>query len=286
MKFYIGVIVVIGSVFIGYIGSEGHLIVLLQPFELLIIIGSAIGAFIIGNPPSVINQAMTNVKKVIGGPKYQKKDYMQLLNLLFSIFKLAKAKGMLALESHIENPHDSIIFQKFPSFLLNHTALNFLCDYLRLLTMGSENLHQMDDLMTQELEVVFHEDTINVQAFDKMADGLPALGIVAAVLGVIHTMGSISQPPEVLGQLIGAALVGTFAGILLSYGFIAPIAQSLRHILEADQKYMLCIKTAILAYLSGYAPIIIVEYARKTLDEEFRPTFTELEEISQQSADA
>ena len=192
---------------------------------------------------------------------------------------------MLALETHIDSPDDSVIFQRFPQFLKNHTALNFLCDYLRLLTMGSENVHQMEDLMMEELEVIFHEDHRDAGAVEKMADGMPALGIVAAVLGVIHTMGAISSPPEVLGKLIGGALVGTFAGVLISYGFIGPMAQSLKSVLEDDQKYILCIKAAIIAYLNGYAPIIIVEYARKILDEEVRPTFVELEIATQQIGD-
>ncbi len=286
MKFYAGIAAVIICIIIGYMGAGGHLGVLWQPFEFIIILGAAGGAFAIANPAALLGRVTGNINKIIAGPKYLKKDYVQLLTLLFSIFKLAKAKGMLSLEAHIENPFDSAIFQKFPSFMSNHSALSFLCDYLRLMTMGSDNPHQLEDLMGEELEVLFHEDHADISAFEKMADGLPALGIVAAVLGVIHTMGSISQPPEVLGNLIGAALVGTFFGILVSYGFVGPMAQSLEATLKADQKYILCIKTAIVAYLGGSAPIIIVECARKILDEEQRPSFAEMEIATQQAADA
>jgi chemotaxis protein MotA len=286
MRFYIGIAVVISCVIIGFMASGGHISVLWQPFEFLIILGAAAGSYMIANPADVVSRTLPNIKKLIAGPQYHKKDYLILLNLLFSIFKLAKSKGMLALESHIENPSDSIIFQKFPVFLKNEKALNFLCDHLRLLTMGSENPHQMEDLMTQELEVIFEEDITDISALEKTADAMPALGIVAAVLGVIHTMGSISQPPEVLGELIGGALVGTFAGILISYGFIAPMSQSLKHVLEADQKYIMCIKSAILAYLNGNAPLIVVEYTRKILDHHQRPSFSELETSTQQAAEA
>ena len=192
---------------------------------------------------------------------------------------------MLSLEPHIENPHDSAIFQKFPSFIYNQKALSYMCDSLRLLTMGSDDVHKMDDLMSEELEVILSEDTQDVTAIEKMADGLPALGIVAAVLGVIHTMGSISQPPEVLGHLIGGALVGTFVGILVSYGFVSPMAQSLKHVMESDQQYMICIKTSVIAYLNGYAPIIVAEYSRKILDSHNRPSFSELENITQQMSE-
>ncbi len=285
MKFFIGLCVVIACVLVGYVAGGGHLGVLWQPFEFLIIVGASIGAYIISNPSPVIGRTKGNLGRIVSGPTYKKRDYLQLLCLLFCIFRTAKSKGMLALETHIDSPDDSVIFQRFPQFLKNHTALNFLCDYLRLLTMGSENVHQMEDLMMEELEVIFHEDHRDAGAVEKMADGMPALGIVAAVLGVIHTMGAISSPPEVLGKLIGGALVGTFAGVLISYGFIGPMAQSLKSVLEDDQKYILCIKAAIIAYLNGYAPIIIVEYARKILDEEVRPTFVELEIATQQIGD-
>lgn len=285
MKLLIGLLIVIGCVIIGYVATGGHLHVLWQPYEYLIILGAAVGAFIIANPSTVVGRTVGNLKRIASGPTYHKKEYLQLLCLLFCVFKLAKSKGMLSLEAHIESPTESTIFQRFPSFLKNHIALTFLCDYLRLLTMGSENVYQMDDLMMEEIDGIMHEDHCDVSAIEKMADGTPALGIVAAVLGVIHTMGSISQPPEILGQLIGGALVGTFAGVLISYGIIGPMAQSLKSVVESDQKYILCIKSSIVAYLNGCAPVIIVEFARKSLDEHQRPSFDELEIATQQLGD-
>ncbi len=285
MKLLIGLLIVLGSVIFGYVANGGHLAVLWQPFEFLIILGAAFGAYTIGNSSSVVGRTVGNIKRIAAGPTYHKKEYLQLLCLLFCIFKLAKSKGMLSLEAHVESPNESTIFQRFPSFLGNHAALTFLCDHLRLLTMGSENVHQMEDLMMEEIDVIMHEDHCDVTAIEKMADGTPALGIVAAVLGVIHTMGSISQPPEILGHLIGGALVGTFAGVLISYGIIGPMAQSLKGVVESDQKYILCIKSSIIAYLNGCAPIIIVEFARKSLEEEQRPTFDELEIATQQLGD-
>ena len=269
----------------GYGLNGGHLAVLWQPFEFLIIIGASIGAYVVANPAGVVKRTLGNVKRIFSGPTYKKKDYLQLLCLLFCVFKLAKMKGVLALEAHIENPNDSTIFQRFPSFLRNHTSQNFLCDYLRLLSMGDHDVHQIEDLMMEELEIILHEDHCDISAFEKMADGLPALGIVAAVLGVIHTMGSISQPPEILGHLIGGALVGTFAGILISYGVVGPMAQSLKGVLEAEQKYILCIKASIVSYLNGHTPILVAEFARKSLEEHQRPTFDELETATQQLGD-
>lgn len=285
MKLLIGLCVVFLSVILGYVLNGGHLRVLWQPFEFMIIMGAAIGAYIIANPPVVVSRTKENLRLISAGRKYQKKDYLQLLCLLFYVYKMGKTKGMLVIESHIETPHESTIFQRFPAFLKNHVALEFLCDYLRLLIMGADNVYQVDDLMSEELDIIRHEDHANVSAFEKMADGAPALGIVAAVLGVIHTMGSISQPAEVLGHLIGGALVGTFAGVLISYGVIGPMAQSLKATLDADQKYIQCIKASLVAYLNGHPPIIIVEFARKALDEDQRPTFEELETATQQLGD-
>jgi chemotaxis protein MotA len=198
--------------------------------------------------------------------------------MLYTVFKMAKSKGMLALEQHVEKPDDSTLWQKFPKFAADHHVLTFLCDYLRLLTLGSDNPHEMEALIDEEIETHHSERNQVVAAVQTMADGFPALGIVAAVLGVIHTMGSISEPPEVLGRLIGGALVGTFLGILISYGFVAPIAGSLKSRYDAEAKYFLCIKAGLLAYMQGYAPAVATEFARKALLSEVRPTFYEVEE--------
>lgn len=277
MMLLIGAIVVIGCVIGAYAAHGGHLGVLWQPLEFVIIGGSAIGAFIIGNPKTIISQVGGALGLAFKGSMYSKQDYLDLLCMQFVVFKLIKSKGMLALEAHIENPHESTVFSKFPSFLHNHHATTFFCDYLRMLTMGSENVHQMEDLMNEEIEIHHHGRAQLAQSLQTMGDSFPALGIVAAVLGVIHTMGSISQPPEVLGHLIGAALVGTFAGILMSYGFVGPIASVVGQLFNYEAKYYQCMKAGILACMNGYAPAIAVEFARKSIEPEFRPDFYELE---------
>ena len=198
--------------------------------------------------------------------------------MLYSIFRLAKSKGDLALESHVEKPEESPLFAKFPMFSNDHHAVEFLCDYLRLLTLGAATSHEVEAVMDQELETHHNEQHDISMALTTMADAFPALGIVAAVLGVIHTMGSITEPPEVLGHLIGGALVGTFFGILLSYGLVGPVARSLEAAFAAESKYMECIKVAIVAHMQGYAPQVSIEFARKILGSDVRPSFVEVEE--------
>lgn len=278
MFFIIGAVVVVVSVFGGYAANNGHLAVLWQPFEVIIIVGAAFGAFIIGTPKNVLLNTPKALGAMIAGSPYSKSNFIELLSVLYSIFKLAKTKGMLALESHTENPHESELFKHFPHFHHQHHAVEFLCDYLRLITLGSDNPHQMEDLMNEELDVHHKEAHKQSHAVQSMADGMPALGIVAAVLGVIHTMGSLTEPPEVLGHLIGGALVGTFLGVFISYGFLAPIASSIGGVYEEEGKYYDCIKVAILAYLNGYAPAICIEFARKSIIHDMRPTFNEVED--------
>jgi chemotaxis protein MotA len=258
----------------------GHLEVLMQPFEALIILGAAAGAYVIGNTGPVLKQTLGMFGTLFRGPRYNKAAYVELLGLQFTIFKLVQSKGVLALEQHIENPQDSALFQRFPTFAANHQAVEFMCDYLRMVTLGTRVPHEMESLMDEELETQNQEQERLVNAVQSLADGTPALGIVAAVLGVIHTMGSISEPPEVLGHLIGGALVGTFLGVLVAYGFVGPFAQSLRSIYEAESKYYLSMKVGLLAHISGYAPSIAVEFARKSLMSEVRPSFAEVDEAT------
>lgn len=278
MFFGIGFVVVIVCVFGAYASHGGHLGVLWQPAEVVIIFGAAAGAYIIANPKSVLVGTISGLKSMIAGSPYNKQSYLELLSLLYTIFKLAKSKGMLALEAHVENPHESSIFSQFPAIQHNHHAMEFLCDYLRMMTLGTDNSSEIEDLMNEELDTHHHELEQIPTAVQGMADGMPALGIVAAVLGVIHTMGSLTEPPEVLGHLIGAALVGTFLGVLMSYGFIAPIASSIKAVYEAESKYFQCIKIGLLAHLNGYAPQVSVEFARKSIFSDIRPTFYEVEE--------
>ena len=277
MFLLIGSGIVLMSVIGGYALNGGHIPVLWQPFEFMIIAGAAIGAFITSNRMPVLKAAGSAIGALLKAEKYDKNAYLELLSLLYSVFKLAKTKGALALEQHVEKPEESSLFQRFPLFYGNHHALVFLCDYLRLLTLGTDNHHEMETLMDEEIETHHAEHEVVAHAISQTSDALPALGIVAAVLGVIHTMGSITEPPAVLGHLIGGALVGTFLGVLLSYGFVGPIAAAIKSRAEAETRYYVCIKSAMLAYMQGYAPSVAVEFARKALNSDVRPTFYEVE---------
>jgi chemotaxis protein MotA len=281
MFFIIGALIVVGGVIGGYMGAGGKLEVLFQPFEVLIIFGAAIGAFIIANPKVIIIGALKSFGPLLKGARYKKESYLELLGVLYSVFKLAKTKGDLALESHVEKPEESSLFQKFPKFASDHHVLVFLCDYLRLLTLGANNSHEIEAIMDQELEVHHHESHAVGHAIQVVADGMPALGIVAAVLGVINTMGSITEPPEVLGHMIGGALVGTFMGVLMAYGFIGPVSSSLLSTAAAEAHYLQAIKNGLVAHMQGYAPQVSIEFSRKSLPSELRPSFAEVEEMIQ-----
>ena len=277
MKFLIGVVVVLGCVLGGYVMHHGKIGVLYQPTEFLIIVGAAVGSFIIGNPGFVIKAVGKSFKYLLKGQPYSKDDYTGLLVTLYQTFKLIKSKGMLEIEGHIENPHESEIFKKNHKFVHNHHALDFLCAYLRLMTMGMEDYYQLDDQMQRDVDALHAEEHMIPDAVNTMADAMPALGIVAAVLGVIITMGSITEPPEVLGHLIGGALVGTFLGVLLSYAFLAPMAKYIGAHYVAEGEYINCIRVALLAHLKGNAPVVTVEFARCSMPPVVRPSFPEVE---------
>jgi chemotaxis protein MotA len=271
-------VIVLGCVAGGYLLNGGVPKVLFQPNEYLIILGAAAGAFVIGNTKANLKGVLAGLKRAIKGPSYKKKDYVELLSLLYQLFRLAKTKGMLALEQHVEKPDESSLFAQFPNFQKNHHAVEFLCDYLRMMTLGTENANEVETLIDAELEAHHGEQHAASHAVQLMADGMPALGIVAAVLGVIHTMGSITEPPAVLGELIGAALVGTFFGVLMSYGFVAPLGGAIAGVDDADSKYFQCIKGGLLAHMQGYPPAVSIEFARKVLWSNERPSFYEVEE--------
>lgn len=277
MRLIVGIVVVFACVFGGYAAMGGHIEVLWQPFEFVIILGAAIGAFIIANGAPVLKAVPSMFGTMLKGPKYNKAAYVELLGLQFSMYKLVQQKGILGIEPHIEDPHNSTLFNAFPTFAKNHHAVEFVCDYMRMVTMGSNNVHEMEALMDEELETHHQEQERIVSAMQAIADGTPALGIVAAVLGVIKTMGAITEPPEVLGHLIGGALVGTFFGVFVAYGFFGPMAQSLKSIFEAESKYYLSLKVGLLAHIGGQPPVMAIEFARKALMSEVRPTFAEVE---------
>lgn len=278
MFFLIGFVVVLGSVIGGYVWHHGKLEVLWQPSEILIIAGAAIGSFIISSPGKLIKDVGKSLPKLLKGSPYKKKHYIELLTMLYTMLKLIRSKGMLEMESHIERPKESPLFNQFPTFKKNHHAMDFLCDYLRLMTMGVEDYFQVEELMDRELEVHHKEHHQISMALITMGDAMPALGIVAAVLGVITTMQSITEPPEILGGLIGAALVGTFMGVLLSYGFVAPMGRFIGAYYEDEHKYMECIKIALLAHIKGNAPVVSVEFARECITSAEKPSFAEVEE--------
>jgi chemotaxis protein MotA len=284
MFLIIGYIVVVGAVLGGYL-PHGDFGVLVQPLEVLIIFGAAFGTFLIANPMSILKKSIAYTLRALKGPK-KKAVYLELLICLYAIFRLAKSKGDLALESHVENPESSSLFSNFPELMKDHHALEFLCDYLRLLTLGTTNAYELEAVMDQELEIHHEEDHMVPAAIQTVGDALPGLGIVAAVLGVIVTMGSVTEPPEILGGLIAAALVGTFLGILASYGFVGPTSEIIKKTLDQDGKYFTCMKAALIGHMQGYAPQVSVEFARKTLPSTVRPSFKELDEALQDAPSA
>ncbi len=248
------------------------------PGEFIIIFGSACCAFVIANSPAAIKHTLAYFKALKKAGAYTKEDYVELLSMLFSVFKLARTKGWLAMEQHIENPHESELFKQFPSFHHNHHAVTFLCDYLRIISLGNENPMTIESLMDEEIETIKEHEGHPGHAVQAMADGIPALGIVAAVLGVIKTMASISEPPEILGKMIGGALVGTFLGVWLAYGMVGPIAGAMTSYAATEVMYYRAIKVGVVAFLNGCAPQVAVEFSRKFLPHDVQPTFQELEE--------
>ena len=280
MFIIIGLVVVFICVFGSFMlaGGKFEIIIHAAPFELMAVGGGALGAFIIANSGSVLKKAGKGVGRAFKGEKWKKQDYKDLLSLLFLLIKTVRTKGIVAIESHIERPEESKIFQQFPRLLADHHLVEFICDYLRMMTMNFEDPHQVEDAMEKDLEKHHEEEHKAQHALQVMADGLPAIGIVAAVLGVVKTMGSIDQPTEVLGAMIGGALVGTFLGVLLSYCVVGPIAERLSQVLEAEGKFMNLAKIVIVAHLQGLAPQVAVEIGRRNTPSEMAPTFNELEE--------
>lgn len=248
------------------------------PAELMIIFGVACMALIISYPWNVVKETL-GYFRCLGKPNaHTKENYVELLSLLFTLFKLARTKGWLSLEQHIEKPDDSDLFKQFPSVHGNHHALVFLCDYLRIISLGNDSPHEIEALMDEEIETITHHEEHPGHAMQNMADGLPALGIVAAVLGIIKTMGSINEPPAILGKMIGSALVGTFLGVWLAYGFVGPIANAMLSRASSEIMYYRCIKAGIIAFLNGAAPQVAVEFSRKLLPHDMQPSFLELED--------
>ena len=283
MLVIIGYIVVALSVFGGFVIAGGHLASLLQPVELLMIGGAATGAFLVGNNGKAIKATLHALPTVLKGSKYTKALYMELMTLLFELLSKVRKEGLMSIEGDIEKPEDSAIFTKYPGVLADHHIIEFMTDYLRLMVSGNMDAFQIENLMDNEIETHHVEGEVPVHVVAKMGDAMPAFGIVAAVMGVVHTMASVGIPPAELGILIANALVGTFLGILLAYGFVGPLSSLLEHKLHESSKMFQCVKVTLLASLNGYAPALAVEFGRKVLFSTERPSFLELEEHIKQS---
>jgi chemotaxis protein MotA len=279
----IGYLAVVLSVFGGFALAGGHLASLLQPIELLMIGGAAVGAFFVGNNGKAIKATLKALPNVFKGSKYTKSLYMELMTLLFEILTKVRKEGLMSIEGDIDAPEESAIFTKYPTVLADHHIIEFMTDYLRLMVSGNMDAFQIENLMDNEIDTHHAEGEVPVHCIAKIGDGLPAFGIVAAVMGVVHTMASVGLPPAELGILIANALVGTFLGILLSYGFVSPLSSVLEQKLHESSKIFQCVKVTLLASLNGYAPALAVEFGRKVLFSTERPSFSELEEHIRQS---
>lgn len=283
MLVIVGYIVVCGSVFGGFALAGGHMAILFQPIELLMIGGAAVGASLVGNNTKTLKASLKAIPSIFKGSKYNKAMYMELMTMLFDVLTKIRKEGLMSIEGDIEKPEESPLFSKYSLVVSDHHLMEFLSDYLRLMVSGNMDAFQIENLMDNELETHHHEGAMPAHFMAKLGDGLPAFGIVAAVMGVVHTMESVGIPPAELGILIAKALVGTFLGILLAYGFVAPIASLMEQKLEESSKTFQCVKVTLLASLNGYAPALSVEFGRKVLYSTERPTFSELEDHIKQS---
>ncbi len=279
-----GFVFLLVTVFGGYMIAGGKFGIILKslPYEMLMIGGAAIGAFFMANSMHDVKHTLGGFGKILKGGRFHKSDYVELLSLLYWFVRLAQTKGAMALEAHIEKPEESVAFQKFPKLGADHHAVTLICDYLRMIGMNADDPHQIEDVLSRELKKIREEEMHPSHAMQSLADALPALGIVAAVLGVIKTMGSIDQPPAVLGGMIGGALVGTFLGVLLAYGLMGPMASRLKAIVDEDCKYYDVIKAVLVAHLHGNAPQVAVETGRKVAPTHSMPSFQDLEAALQE----
>ena len=277
MLFIIGIIIVFGSVGWGFVMSHGQLAALWQPFEVVIIMGAAIGAYLISNPFHLVIDSLKLMPQVVMGSKVNKAMCIDVLHLIYDILNKSRREGMMSIEEDVENPHSSAIFARYPSILENDTLARFIADYFRIISAGNLASHELEALMDQEIESRLHELEQPGAALGKVADALPGFGIVAAVLGIVITMASIGGDPAVIGQHVAAALVGTFMGVLLAYGLVGPISIRMRHIAEDEIRLYEAAKASIIASMNGLAPQLAIEFGRKSLFSHDRPTFNELD---------
>lgn len=279
MTSILGIVITLVMVFGGYVFAGGKLEIILHslPHEMIIIGGAAVGAFVVGNDANVIKHTVADIGKAIKGPKWKKKDYSDVLCLMFELLRLAR-ESAVRVEAHIENPKESTVFQRYPRIAGDNEATEIICDTIRSILMNFNNPHQVEELLEKQLEAMHHDRMHGAHALQKMADGLPALGIVAAVLGVIKTMASIDKPPEVLGQMIGGALVGTFLGVFLAYGLVGPLSDKIASAQNQDQRFYSLIRETIVASLQMHEPSLCVEVGRRNVSKRNRPSFNEIED--------
>jgi chemotaxis protein MotA len=282
----IGIAVVIGAIVGGYLMEHGNIRVLLQPAELLIIGGAAIGTVLIANPLHILKKMVGGITGLFKGSPYGKTKYMESMKMLFELFSRARKEGLMALESDSDNPDQSPVFSKYPAFLKDHHVLQFVCDTIRMAAMGGIEPFDMDQMMELDMEVHHHEAEVPVAALSTMADSLPGLGIVAAVLGVVITMGALGGPPEEIGHKVAAALVGTFLGILLCYGFVGPVASNMAKNTDEEHAYYHVLRVVIVSFIKGSPPSIAVEFGRRAIPGNQRPTFTELDKFIKDKGEA
>lgn len=275
----LGIIIIFVMVFGGYVAAGGKLGVILKalPFELMMIGGAAVGAFAVGSDMSTIRRTMKDIGRVFKGPRWKPQDYRDLLCLLFELIRLAR-QNPVAIEEHIEAPNSSTIFARYPKILLDHEAIDLICDTLRSASMNYDDPNQVEEVLEKRIEANFHHSMHSSHALQTIADGLPALGIVAAVLGVIKTMASIDQPPEILGKMIGGALVGTFLGVFLAYGIVGPFATRVKAVTEEDAHFLKLIREVLVANLHNHPANICIEVGRQNTPHHIRPSYGDLEE--------
>lgn len=283
MFILIGVVIVIASIVGGYLMEKGNLALLYQPAEFVIIFGAAIGMFVIASPMKTIKAVQAGLFRIFSSKIYTEADYLDALVLLSEIFFKIRKEGLVAIESDLDDPEKSAIFKKYPKFVKNHHAVDFLTDTLRTLTITDIEAHELASLLDYEIEAHFEEALIPSKSIAFIADSLPGLGIVACVLGVVVTMTKISEPPEVLGHSIGAALVGTFLGVLLAYGFVGPLGRNLENVANEDREFLTVLKAGLLSFVNTPSPQVAIEFARRVIPGDLRPSFLELEAVIKKS---
>jgi len=285
MGIVIGLVVTLGCVLGGFMAMGGHIEVLIQPWEVVIICGAAFGTFLVANPMKTVKDTGKGVLEAFKQSVPKEVEYLETLGVLHSLMRELRTKSRNEVESHIDNPEESALFQAYPTVLKNHGLMQFICDYCRLIIIGNAKSHEIEALMDEEIQTIKHDKLKAYQAMSQMSDGFPAIGICAAVLGVVKAMGALDQSPEILGGLIGAALVGTFLGIFMSYCVATPIAAKIKMVREKNMRLYIIVKQTLLAYMNGSLPQVAIEFGRKTISAYDRPSIDAVEQSTLNSGE-